>query len=300
MPSRANQARIHSPLAGPAAAVEDPPQVTTDSLQLFLNDIGKVELLTAAQEVELAKRIERGEHRAKQEMVEANLRLVVSIAKKYRNQGLPFLDLIQEGTIGLVRAAEKFDHRKGFKFSTYATWWIRQAVARSLADKARTIRMPTHIVEKLHTIVRSETRLRAELGHEPSSFEIGLDVELSPDEVEQIRRSSQAPVSLEKPVGNEDHSELGHLLSDESEPLPDELAEVELRKDTLREILATLSSRQRRVLELRYGLNGEHPRTLEEIAPTFNVSRERIRQIERDGLNQLKAHASTAKLDRDL
>jgi RNA polymerase primary sigma factor len=280
--------------------VEQPREVTTDSLQLFLKDIGKVELLTAAQEVELAKRIERGEHRAKQEMVEANLRLVVSIAKKYRNQGLPFLDLIQEGTIGLVRAAEKFDHRKGFKFSTYATWWIRQAVARALADKARTIRMPTHIVERLNTIVRSESRLRAELRREPSSFEIGLDVELSPDEVEQILRSSKAPLSLEKPVGSDEHSELGHLLSDDSEPLPDEVAEVELRKETLREILATLSSRQRRVLELRYGLNGEHPRTLEEIAPAFNVSRERIRQIEKESLKQLKLHASTAKLDRNL
>jgi len=280
--------------------VEQPREVTTDSLQLFLKDIGKVDLLTAAQEVELAKRIERGEHRAKQEMVEANLRLVVSIAKKYRNQGLPFLDLIQEGTIGLVRAAEKFDHRKGFKFSTYATWWIRQAVARALADKARTIRMPTHIVEKLNQIFRSESRLRAELGHEPTSFEIGLDVELSPDEVEQIRRSSQAPLSLEKPVGDEEQSALLHFLTDESEPLPDEVAEVELRKDTLREILATLSIRERRVLELRYGLNGEHPRTLEEIAPTFNVSRERIRQIEKEGLRQLKLHASTKKLDRGL
>ena len=280
--------------------VEQPREVTTDSLQLFLKDIGKVDLLTAAQEVELAKRIERGEHRAKQEMVEANLRLVVSIAKKYRNQGLPFLDLIQEGTIGLVRAAEKFDHRKGFKFSTYATWWIRQAVARALADKARTIRMPVHIVEKLNKIVRSERKLRAELGREPSSFEIGLDVELSPDEVEQIQRSSQAPLSLEKPVGGEDNSELGHFLSDESEPLPDEVVEVELRKETLREILAMLSIRERRVLELRYGLNGEHPRTLEEIAPTFNVSRERIRQIEKASLTRLKLHASTKKLDRDL
>ena len=276
--------------------VEQPREVTTDSLQLFLKDIGKVDLLTAAQEVELAKRIERGEHRAKQEMVEANLRLVVSIAKKYRNQGLPFLDLIQEGTIGLVRAAEKFDHRKGFKFSTYATWWIRQAVARALADKARTIRMPVHIVEKLNKIVRSERKLRAELGREPSSFEIGLDVELSTDEVEQIRRSSQAPVSLEKPVGDEEESEFGHFLTDESEPLPDEVAEVEMRKATLKRVLGTLSARERRVLELRYGLNGEHPRTLDEVGRTFNVTRERIRQIENQSLKKLRALSDSVAL----
>ena len=271
-------------------------EVTTDSLQLFLKDIGKVDLLTAAQEVELAKRIERGEHSAKQEMVEANLRLVVSIAKKYRNQGLPFLDLIQEGTIGLVRAAEKFDHRKGFKFSTYATWWIRQAVARALADKARTIRMPVHIVEKLNKIVRSERKLRAEFGREPTSFEIGIDVELTADEVEQIRRSSQAPVSLEKPVGDEEESEFGHFLTDESEPLPEEVAEVELRKATLGRVLQTLSVRERRVLELRYGLNGEHPRTLDEVGKTFNVTRERIRQIENQSLKKLRALADSVAL----
>jgi RNA polymerase primary sigma factor len=271
-------------------------EITTDSLQLFLKDIGKVDLLTAAQEVELAKRIERGEHRAKQEMVEANLRLVVSIAKKYRNQGLPFLDLIQEGTIGLVRAAEKFDHRKGFKFSTYATWWIRQAVARALADKARTIRMPVHIVEKLNKIVRSERKLRAELGREPTSAEIGADVELAADEVEQIRRSSQAPVSLEKPVGDEEESEFGHFLTDENEPLPEEVAEVELRKATLQRVLNTLSSRERRVLELRYGLNGEHPRTLDEVGRTFNVTRERIRQIENQSLKKLRALAEAIAL----
>jgi RNA polymerase primary sigma factor len=271
-------------------------EITTDSLQLFLKDIGKVALLTAAQEVELAKRIERGEHRAKQEMVEANLRLVVSIAKKYRNQGLPFLDLIQEGTIGLVRAAEKFDHRKGFKFSTYATWWIRQAVARALADKARTIRMPVHIVEKLNKIVRSERKLRAELGREPTSAEIGDDVELTADEVEQIRRSSQAPVSLEKPVGDEEESEFGHFLTDESEPLPEEAAEVELRKATLRRVLSSLSLRERRVLELRYGLNGEHPCTLDEVGRAFNVTRERIRQIENQSLKKLKALAESVAL----
>jgi RNA polymerase primary sigma factor len=271
-------------------------EITTDSLQLFLKDIGKVDLLTAAQEVELAKRIERGEHRAKQEMVEANLRLVVSIAKKYRNQGLPFLDLIQEGTIGLVRAAEKFDHRKGFKFSTYATWWIRQAVARALADKARTIRMPVHIVEKLNKIVRSERKLRAELGREPFAWEIGQDVELNADEVEQIRRSSQAPVSLEKPVGDEEESEFGHFLTDETEPLPEEAAEVELRKATLKRVLATLSVRERRVLELRYGLNGEHPCTLDEVGRTFNVTRERIRQIENQSLKKLRALADSVAL----
>jgi RNA polymerase primary sigma factor len=275
---------------------EETREVSTDSLQLFLKDIGRVELLTAAQEVELAKRIERGDHRAKQQMVEANLRLVVSIAKKYRNQGLPFLDLIQEGTIGLVRAAEKFDYRKGFKFSTYATWWIRQAVARALADKARTIRMPVHVVEKLNKIVRSERKLRSELGREPHSFEIGRDVELSVDEVEQIRRSAQTPVSLEKPVGDEEESEFGHFLTDENMPLPDEAAETTLRKETLKRILWTLSARERRVLELRYGLDGQHPRTLDEVGRTFNVTRERIRQIENQSLKKLRALADAQKL----
>ncbi len=275
---------------------QEPREVSTDSLQLFLKDIGRVNLLTAPQEVELAKRIERGDHRAKQQMVEANLRLVVSIAKKYRNQGLPFLDLIQEGTIGLVRAAEKFDYRKGFKFSTYATWWIRQAVARALADKARTIRMPVHVVEKLNKIVRSERKLRAELGREPTAAEIGFDLDLAPEEVEQIRRSAQTPVSLEKPVGDEEESEFGHFLTDESMPLPDEAAEVTLRKEALEKILGTLSHRERRVLELRYGLDGQHPRTLDEVGRTFNVTRERIRQIENQSLKKLRALAESQKL----
>jgi len=271
-------------------------EISTDSLQLFLKDIGKVDLLTAAQEVELAKRIERGDHSAKQEMVEANLRLVVSIAKKYRNQGLPFLDLIQEGTIGLVRAAEKFDYRKGFKFSTYATWWIRQAVARALADKARTIRMPVHVVEKLNKIVRAERKLRAEYGREPSSPEIARELDLSLDEVEQIRRSAQTPVSLEKPVGDEEESEFGHFLTDENVPLPDEAADTAMRRETLRKILETLSHRERRVLELRYGLDGQHPRTLDEVGRTFNVTRERIRQIENQSLKKLRALADAHSL----
>ncbi len=271
-------------------------EISTDSLQLFLKDIGRVELLTAAQEVELAKRIERGDELAKREMVEANLRLVVSIAKRYRNQGLPFLDLIQEGTIGLVRAAEKFDHRKGFKFSTYATWWIRQAVARALADKARTIRMPVHVVEKLNKIVRAERKLRAELSREPTPIEIALDLDLPIDEVEQIMRSSQTPVSLEKPVGDEEESEFGHFITDENALLPDEVADEAMRKELLRKILNTLSHRERRVLELRYGLDGEHPRTLDEVGRTFNVTRERIRQIENQSLKKLRALSDSVSL----
>jgi RNA polymerase primary sigma factor len=278
------------------AAQAEAREISTDSLQLFLKDIGRVDLLTAAQEVELAKRIERGDHGAKQEMVEANLRLVVSIAKRYRNQGLPFLDLIQEGTIGLVRAAEKFDWRKGYKFSTYATWWIRQAVARALADKARTIRMPVHVVEKLNKIVRTERKLRAELCREPTALEIALDLDLPVEEVEQIMRSAQTPVSLEKPVGDEEESEFGHFLTDENVPLPDEAAEVTMRAETLKRILGTLSHRERRVLELRYGLDGEHPRTLDEVGRTFNVTRERIRQIENQSLKKLRALADSLSL----
>ena len=277
--------------------VEEPAdEFSADSLQLFLKDVGKVELLTAAQEVELAKRIERGDHRAKQEMVEANLRLVVSIAKRYRNQGLPFLDLIQEGTIGLVRAAEKFDWRKGYKFSTYATWWIRQAVARALADKARTIRMPVHVVEKLNKIMRTERKLRAERGREPSNEEIALDLDMTIEEVESIRRTSQTPVSLEKPVGDEEESEFGQFLEDENTPLPDEAADTAFRAEALAKCLGMLSYRERRVLELRYGLNGEQPCTLDEVGRAFQVTRERIRQIENQGLKKLRALADSQKL----
>jgi RNA polymerase primary sigma factor len=295
------QVEIVGPQAEPeetedSRPVEEAREVSTDALQLFLKDIGKVELLTAAEEVELAKRIERGDHRAKQEMVEANLRLVVSIAKRYRNQGLPFLDLIQEGTIGLVRAAEKFDWRKGYKFSTYATWWIRQAVARALADKGRTIRMPVHVVEKLNKIVRIERKLRGELCREPTPLEIARELDLPPEEVDQILRRAQAPVSLEKPVGDEDDSEFGHFLTDENAPLPDEAADVMLRSEQLRRILGTLSHRERRVLELRYGLDGGQPQTLDEVGRAFNVTRERIRQIENQSLKKLRALADTDSL----
>ena len=279
-----------------AAALDLKPDMTTDSLQLFLKDIGKVRLLTAQEEVELAQRIERGDLDAKQKMVESNLRLVVSIAKNYRNQGLPFLDLIQEGTLGLVRAAEKFDYRKGFKFSTYATWWIRQAIARALADKARTIRIPVHVVEKLNKIGRAERKLVTELGREPTPEEIAEVTGIDPEEVDQIKRSAQAPVSLEKPVGDEEESEFGQFIADEKAESPFERAADRLTKEALKEALENLSYRERRVLELRYGLGGEHPRTLDEVGRTFNVTRERIRQIENQSLKKLQSLAEAQKL----
>jgi len=267
-----------------------------DPLELLLKDIGKVKLLTAAQEVALAKRIERGDQRATQELVEANLRLVVSIAKMYRHRGLPFLDLIQEGTIGLVRAAEKFDYRRGFKFSTYATWWIRQAVARGLADKGRTIRMPVNVVDKLNKILRSERSLRAELGRDPTPAEIASEVDLPMDEVDRILRTAQTPMSLESPVGDEGESELGHFLTDKSVPLPDDAAERSSRSAALTLCLGSLDDRQRRVLELRYGLDGGHPRSLEEIGVVFSVTRERVRQIENQSLRKLEALAEAQQL----
>jgi RNA polymerase primary sigma factor len=279
-----------------AATLDLKPDMTTDSLQLFLKDIGKVRLLTAQEEVDLAKRIERGDLDAKQKMVESNLRLVVSIAKNYRNQGLPFLDLIQEGTLGLVRAAEKFDYRKGFKFSTYATWWIRQAIARALADKARTIRIPVHVVEKLNKIGRAERKLVTELGREPTPDEIAEVTGIDPEEVDQIKRSAQAPVSLEKPVGDEEESEFGQFIADEKAESPFERAADLLTKEALKEALENLSYRERRVLELRYGLGGEHPRTLDEVGRTFNVTRERIRQIENQSLKKLQSLAEAQKL----
>ncbi len=273
---------------GPKAALNLKPDMTTDSLQLFLRNIGKTQLLTAQQEVALAKRIERGELAAKDRMVEANLRLVVSIAKRYRNQGLPFLDLIQEGTIGLVRAAEKFDYRRGYKFSTYATWWIRQAVARALADKSRTIRIPVHIVERLNKISRAERRLVTELGRDPTSDEIAEVTGISPGEVDSIKRSARDPISLEKPVGDDDGSEFGQFISDDQAESPYELAVDTLAKEALGRAMDNLSYRERRVLELRYGLGDQEPCTLEEVGRTFNVTRERIRQIENGSLRKMQ------------
>jgi RNA polymerase primary sigma factor len=276
--------------------IEPTEAIALDPLQLFLKDISKVTLLTAPQEVELAKRIERGDRRANQEMVEANLRLVVSIAKRYRNRGLPFLDLIQEGTIGLVRAAEKFDHRRGFKFSTYATWWIRQAVARALADKARTIRLPVHKVERLNKIRHSERTLLAELYRDPTPAEVAKDVNLPLEEVLAILRSAQTPVSLQTPVGDEEDCELGHLLAEMHVPLPEDAAQRVSRTAALANCLESLDDRQRTVLELRYGLDGGNPRTLDEIGLVFSVTRERVRQIEKQSLAKLAALAEAQQL----
>jgi RNA polymerase primary sigma factor len=260
-----------------------------DSVQLFMRDIGKTPLLTAAQETVLAKRIERGDHAAAEEMVAANLRLVVSIAKRYRNQGLPFMDLIQEGTIGLIRATEKFDWRRGFKFSTYASWWIRQAVSRGLADKARTIRMPVNIVEKLTKITRAEQKLRAESGRHPSSEEIAFDLDMTAEEVESIRGMAQTPISLETPLGDEAGMEFGQFIEDKQTPRPDDAVADMLRAEALAKCLETLFYRERRVLELRFGLNGEQPHTLDEVGLEFQVTRERIRQIEANVLTKLRS-----------
>ena len=281
--------RVPEKRTGRKAPLDLEPEGTTDGLQLFLKDIGKVRLLTAREEVQLAQRIERGSFEAKQKMVESNLRLVVSIAKHYRNQGLPFLDLIQEGTLGLIRAAEKFDYRRGYKFSTYATWWIRQAVARALADKSRTIRIPVHIVEKLNKIGRAERMLATALGREPTFEEIAEVTGMKPEEVETVRRSARAPISLEKPVGDEEQFEFGQLIADEQAESPYERAVEILTNEALRGALENLSYRERRVLELRYGLSGETPCTLDEVGRSFNVTRERIRQIENQALKKLRA-----------
>ena len=271
--------------------------MTTDSLQLFLKDIGKVRLLTAQEEVDLAKRIERGDLDAKQKMVESNLRLVVSIAKNYRNQGLPFLDLIQEGTLGLVRAAGSFDYRKGFKFSTYATWWIRQAIARALADKARTIRIPVHVVEKLNKIGRAERKPRHRARAEPSADEIAEVTGIEPEGGRLDQALGAGSRSLEKPVGDlREESEFGQFIADERAESPYERAAEILTQGGAKESRwRTFPYRERRVLELRYGLGGEHPRTLDEVGRTFNVTRERIRQIENQSLKKLQSLAEAQK-----
>jgi RNA polymerase primary sigma factor len=259
-----------------------------DSLRLYLREIGKVPLLTADEEVYLAKRIERGDMSAKTQMIEANLRLVVSIAKGYLGRGLSFLDLIQEGSLGLIRAVEKFDYRKGFKFSTYATWWIRQAVTRAIADKARTIRIPVHMVEKLNKVVHIERQLVQRLGREPKPEEIADELEMTTEEVREILRMAQLPVSLEKPIGEEEESALGDFVPDEQAESPFDTASLSLRREDIEAALASLPPRERNVLEMRYGLNGEPPRTLEEVGRAFGVTRERIRQIENNTLKKLE------------
>jgi RNA polymerase primary sigma factor len=259
-----------------------------DSLRLYLRAIGKVDLLTAQQEVELAKRIERGDMLAKRQMVEANLRLVVSIAKGYLGRGLSFLDLIQEGSLGLIRAVEKFDYRRGYKFSTYATWWIRQAVTRAIADKARTIRIPVHMVEKLNRVAHVERQLVQKLGREPEPAEIAEELRWPVADVRDILRVAQLPVSLEKPVGDEDESELGDFVADDAVLEPFEEASEHLQKEGVRRALDALPDRERQVIELRYGLSGTEPLTLEEVGKTFGVTRERIRQIENNTLKKLK------------
>src|SRR6476660_5469042 len=263
-----------------------PPETTTDALQLFLREAGRHTLLTAAQEVALAKRVERGDLDAKQVMIQSNLRLVVSIAKNYRNQGLPFLDLIQEGTLGLIRAVEKFDWRRGYKFSTYATWWIRQAVARALADKARTIRMPVHIVERLQKINRAERSLWTQLGREPTLEEIAEEASLTPEQVLEVRAAARASTSLDAPVGDDDDATLGDFVAGD-QPLPEEEVDVELRRQVLLDALLSLPDREREVVTLRYGIDGNEPRTLEEIGRRLGLTRERVRQIELDSLRRL-------------
>jgi RNA polymerase primary sigma factor len=260
-----------------------------DSLRLYLREIGKVPLLTADQEVTLAKRIERGEMDAKQHMIEANLRLVVSIAKAYLGRGLSFLDLIQEGSLGLIRAVEKFDYRKGYKFSTYATWWIRQAVTRAIADKARTIRIPVHMVEKLNKVVHIERQLVQRLGREPSPEEIAEELELETDEVREILRMSQLPISLEKPVGEDEDSSLGDFVPDDQAESPFDTTSLSLRREDVELALSALPERERKVIELRYGLDGSQPYTLEEVGREFGVTRERIRQIENNTLKKLES-----------
>ncbi len=267
-----------------------------DSLRLYLRSIGRVDLLTADQEVALARRIERGDMSAKQQMIEANLRLVVSIAKGYLGRGLSFLDLIQEGSLGLIRAVEKFDYRRGYKFSTYATWWIRQAVTRAIADKARTIRIPVHMVEKLNKVVHVERQLVQEFGREPTPEEIAIELQWTAREVKDILRIAQLPVSLEKPIGEEEDSELGDFVEDDTAESPFEQASENLRRENVRRALDALPPREREVIEMRYGLRGQKARTLEEVGRAFGVTRERIRQIENNTLKKLEGLPEAQRL----
>ena len=259
-----------------------------DSLRLYLRSIGRVPLLSAEEEVSLAKRIERGDVSAKQHMVEANLRLVVSIAKGYVGRGLTLLDLIQEGSLGLIRAVEKFDYRRGYKFSTYATWWIRQAVTRSLADKGRTIRIPVHMVERLNKLIHAERRMIQQLGREPTAAELAAELECTVREVRDIMRITQQPISLEKPVGEEDDSALADFVEDVSAESPFEIASEALRRENVVRVLACLPRREREVIEMRYGIVGGRARTLEEVGRAFNITRERVRQIENRTLKKLQ------------
>jgi RNA polymerase primary sigma factor len=259
-----------------------------DSLRLYLRSIGRVPLLSADEEVSLAKRIERGDVAAKQHMVEANLRLVVSIAKGYVGRGLTLLDLIQEGSLGLIRAVEKFDYRRGYKFSTYATWWIRQAVTRSLADKGRTIRIPVHMVERLNKLIHAERRMIQQLGREPTPAELAAELECTVREVRDIMRITQQPISLEKPVGEEDDSALADFVEDVSAESPFEIASEALRRENVVRVLACLPRREREVIEMRYGIVGGRARTLEEVGRAFNITRERVRQIENRTLKKLQ------------
>ena len=269
---------------------------TLDSLRLYLDSIARVRLLTVNEEISLAERIERGDTAAKDHMVEANLRLVVSIAKRYMGRGLPLLDLIQEGSLGLIRAVEKFDHRRGFKFSTYATWWIRQAVTRGIADKARTIRTPAHMAERITKLVSTERELVQRLGREPTAAEIAKALDRPVGEVKEMRSIAQTPVSLARPVGEDGDAELGDLIEDEECVSPPEQAIDNMRREGLNRALAGLPDRERRIVAMRYGLDGEEPRTLEEVGQAFGVTRERVRQIETHALRKLKALPEAERL----
>ncbi len=269
-----------------------------DPVRMYLKEIGKVPLLSAEEEIELAKRIEDGDEEAKKKLAEANLRLVVSIAKRYVGRGMLFLDLIQEGNLGLIKAVEKFDYRKGFKFSTYATWWVRQAITRAIADQARTIRIPVHMVETINKLIRVSRQLLQELGREPTPEEIAKEMGLPVERVREILKISQEPVSLETPIGEEEDSHLGDFIQDDHVPVPADAAAYTLLKEQLNEVLATLTDREQKVLRLRFGLDDGRGRTLEEVGKEFNVTRERIRQIEAKALRKLR-HPSRSKKLKD-